>query len=429
MSTEEQTEGSGPIEPIGGDMPQITDPPVPSDPPPGNDGTPTFPPPARRRCMGKKPVRHDPRTLMLRRYLPTSLPPPPVSVDWTKAATPRWGMMKNDELGDCTGAAVGHAEQDWTANNGSEFTVTDADVVAFYSGSTGYNPADPSTDQGGVELDVLNYWRKTGMAGRKIRAFVALEPKDRTHVQQSVFLFGGCYIGLALPAFAENQGTTWTIPAGGDEGSLEPGSWGGHAVWVLGYDQNWVYFISWGEVYKMSWAFWNAYCDESYACLSDDWCSSGEAPSKFDLATLEADLNQVTNPASSSNPATAAAAQQARREKEHRLREGTGTDEDHALTVTKNVNEKAGVGSVTAVNDAGDELGVTILSAPDEDPTDAHVQLRLLLSGKGSVVTFSAKWLGEFVQGVSEICDVLLRPRRPAEQPEQQPPTDPPTAT
>src|SRR6185437_3321920 len=169
MSTEEETnEGSGPIEPIGGDMPQVQSAapdPIPDAPPPGNDGTPTSPPPARRRCMGKKPPKHDPRTLRLARYLPTSIAPPPASVDWSKAAVPQWGMMDNDTLGDCTAAACGHARQTWTANNGPEVTVTNDQVVAFYSGSTGYVVGDPSTDQGGVEIVVLNYFRTVGLGG------------------------------------------------------------------------------------------------------------------------------------------------------------------------------------------------------------------------------------------------------------------------
>ena len=41
----------------------------------------------------------------------------------------------------------------------------------------------PDTDRGAVELDVLRYWRKTGIGGTKIDAFMALEPKNHLHVQ------------------------------------------------------------------------------------------------------------------------------------------------------------------------------------------------------------------------------------------------------
>jgi hypothetical protein len=44
----------------------------------------------------------------------------------------------------------------------------------------------------------------------------------------------------------------------------------------------------------MTWSFWQAYCDEAYAILSQDWINSKNfALNNFDLATLRADLQQV----------------------------------------------------------------------------------------------------------------------------------------
>lgn len=457
MSTEDETEGSATPDPVAPEAPveppaDPTTPPPPAEPeapvapvapppevaaappaapdlppgppPPGNDGTPTTPPARARRCTGKLPPRIDPRTLRLARYLPTSIAPAPVATDWSKAASPNWGMMDNDTLGCCTCSACGHARQTWTANNGPEVTPPDADVQAMYEAVGGYNPADPSTDQGAVELVVLNYFRNTGLGGVKIRAFVALDPKNREHVRQSVFLFGGCYIGLQLPQFAQNQDVTWTIPAGGDQGSLEPGSWGGHAVWVFGYDADWVYFVSWGQPGKMSWAFWNEYCDESYALLSDEWCSSAEAPSKFDLAQLEADLNQVGDPASSSDTATAAAAQQARRDLQHRVREGTAPE--GALKVTRSISTSLNgpnVGTVTAVGATGTEVGVSISVTPGADPSveidlgEAIMTFRLSAGGQRAEARFKVGDLREFIEDLGWTFDALTRrplPSRPA---------------
>lgn len=384
----------------------------PSAPPPGNDGSPTKPPSHRR--LGKHAPKHDPRTLRLARYLPGSIAPAPDQVDWSKKATLAWGMMGNDKLGDCTGAAAGHARQDWSSNNGTEDAISEADVVKFYSGSTGYDPNDPSTDQGGVELDVLNYFRKVGLAGVKIRAFVALDPKSQEHVKQSVFLFGGCYIGLALPESAQNQGTTWTLAGGGDLGSIKPGSWGGHAVWVLGYDARWIYFISWGEIFKMSWSFWNAYCDEAYALLSDEWCTAAGSPSKFDLAQLEADLGEVGDPASSPDPDTAAAGQQARIGARHTLK----------VTV-RGSRGKAGapdVMSITGVNAAGVEIGVTLSGSPGGGMEDLSILLRLSDAGRSTEAKFSAKDLREFMNSVGEAVHALIYPLPPSMQREAEPP-------
>jgi hypothetical protein len=242
--------------------------------------------------LGKKPAHHDPRTLQMANYL--ELPAIPATQDWTKKAASNWGMMLNDKLGDCTCAAVGHIIQAWSANaEAKEIVLPDQAILKTYEAVTGYRPDDPSTDRGAVELDVLRYWRKTGVGGYKIDAFVALEPKNHAHIQAAVDLFGGAYIGLALPLSAQTQ-KVWSVPPGGPSGNAAPGSWGGHAVVVEAYDAHGLTIITWGQPKRMTWSFWDAYCDEAYACLSELWAGKKPAPSGFNLAALKGDLKQVT---------------------------------------------------------------------------------------------------------------------------------------
>ncbi|MGB0034318.1 MAG: hypothetical protein WBP79_02450 [Candidatus Acidiferrales bacterium] len=247
--------------------------------------------PGRR--LGKQEARHDPRTFQFAKYLkPEALPAPPAKESWTKPVS-TWPMMANDTIGDCTCAAAGHLIEEWTANASTLVVPPTADIIAAYSAITGYNPADPSTDRGAVELDVLNYWRQTGIAGRKIEAFVALEPQNTEHVKDGVMLFGAVYIGLALPISAQTQ-TVWSVPPGGATGQGAPGSWGGHAVPIVGYDHRTLTCVTWGKLLKMTWGFWHTYCDEAYAILSPDWIKSNHySPGNFDLATLQADLAQL----------------------------------------------------------------------------------------------------------------------------------------
>jgi hypothetical protein len=242
--------------------------------------------------LGKKPARHDPRTLQLATYL--ELPAIPTACDWTKKAKAPWGMMKNDTVGDCTCAAAGHAIQCWTANaSRKEVTITDAQVLKAYSAVTGYDPNKPNTDRGAVAIEVLKYWRKQGIARHRIQAFVAPEPKNHAHIRAAVALFGSCYIGLSLPISAQRQ-QVWSVPPGGPSGEGAAGSWGGHAVVVVGYNDHWLSCITWGAEKRMTWSFWDAYCDEAYAILSTDWVKANQsAPSGFDLEALKADLKQV----------------------------------------------------------------------------------------------------------------------------------------
>jgi hypothetical protein len=357
--------------------------------------------------LGKLPARHDPRTLRMACYLAGAgqAPPlqPPAAVDYTRVIT-TWGMMLNDQLGCCTIAAVGHAVQAWTANASAELTVPDSAILQYYEQWDGYDPAEPATDQGGVELDVLNHWRQQGFNGQTLDAYVAIDlkqsevrgpesgvskavtsdewrvtsigaqspessvgntqsevnglqsgfpipnsevnssgaganppcqptlsvhpptpsaqpPAPLPEVATAIWLFGGAYIGLELPITAQNQ-EVWDVPKN-PGGNDEPGSWGGHAVYLVGYESGLgvrgqglgaetsapaspnppslipnpctLTCITWGQVKKMTWAWFEKYCSEAYALVSKDWLkSSGVAPSGFDLATLESDLKLVT---------------------------------------------------------------------------------------------------------------------------------------
>lgn len=245
--------------------------------------------------LGKLATRVDRRTLKLAKYLAGVLAPAPTSRDWT-GAIGQLGEMGNDRLGNCTCAAAGHLIQGWTGNaTGTPIVLSDNDIVLAYEAVGGYNPADPSTDNGCVELDVLNYWRNNGIgpASHKIAAYASVNPKNFNEVMQAVDLFGGIYIGVGLPTSAQSQvGGLWDVT------SASPGdinSWGGHAIPIVGYTPNDLTCVTWGALQKMTWPWLLAYCDEAYALVTVDWIeANGDSPSGFDIATLQADLADLS---------------------------------------------------------------------------------------------------------------------------------------
>ena len=236
--------------------------------------------------LGRKAIKTDARTLRLARYLTSALPAPPESVSYSKnVPTGAWGMLLNDQLGDCTIAGALHLDQALAAAAGKGFKPTDAEALAAYEAIDGYRPGDPSTDQGGVLIDVLKAWRSQGIGGRKILGFAAVNIRDRTEVQQAIYLFGGIYTGAMLPISAQTQPEWW------DASPNDGGVWGGHCVPDLDYDKEGLACITWGAVKRMTWAFFQRYCDEAYAVISQDFIeANGSAPSGFDLAQLQADL-------------------------------------------------------------------------------------------------------------------------------------------
>lgn len=240
--------------------------------------------------LGRKAVKRDTRTLKFANYVERGvLPPAPDHIDYM-GATQNFGMYMNDQLGCCTIAGALHLTQFWSLMvHGTIPIVPDAIVTQYYSKWDGYVPGDNSTDNGGVELDVLTDWKAQTLNGIELAAFVSVDYTDRDEVQQALWLFGGLYIGVELPVSAQSQ-VVWDA-VGGHDG--KPGSWGGHCVAVGRGDRHGnLTCVTWGAPKDMTQAFWDKYVDECYALLSPAWIAAqgGTAPNGFNMEQLTADL-------------------------------------------------------------------------------------------------------------------------------------------
>jgi hypothetical protein len=253
--------------------------------------------------LGKQAFRFDPRTLKLKDYVSATYTPPPF-VSYTYGIT-SWGMMLNGPeasmptgvpsagLGDCTIAAAGHAVQVWTQG---KITPPDTLILEKYEQWCGYVLGNENTDQGGVELDVLNDWKNGTFGGHVLRGYVDPQPQNFGHIMHSIAEFGGVYIGLQLPnsAMTQNEnGQVWDVVE--NDGGIA----GGHAVFCPAYhvkdsavsgNPTTITCITWGGLQKMTEAFWDKYCDESHTLLGAAWTPAG-----IDLAQLEADLATVND--------------------------------------------------------------------------------------------------------------------------------------
>jgi hypothetical protein len=244
--------------------------------------------------LGKLPYVHDDRNLKLADYLISpKLPPLPDTYDWFRQVS-GFGPMGNLEAGNCVIAGAGHMVQTWTANQGREVIIPDKDIIGLYSQLTGYDPATGDNDNGLNVLAFLKFWRKTGVAGHKIGAFVQVDHRNHKVLAYANYLFGGVYCGLALPLTAKDQ-QIWDVTDLSFTGNAEPGSWGGHCVNLGIHDPLGYVFSTWGEEQYATEPFVNAYCDEAYAIISQDFLDGkGLAPNGFDLDSLTKDLQAVT---------------------------------------------------------------------------------------------------------------------------------------
>jgi hypothetical protein len=223
------------------------------------------------------------------------LPPPPIECDHTKGLPDDLGYMGNNILGDCTCAAYFHARQVWSYNaTGTEITNPDSDVLGLYSKACGYNPADPTTDQGGVEQDVLTYLLNTGAPGcAPILAFVEADPRNLDDVKRVIYDTGCAYIGVDLPQSAMDNGPD--VPWGVHSNDTIAG---GHAVILCGYDLDGFDLISWGKRYRCTNAFLAQYCEEAYAIADPIWVAkTGKTPLGMSVQDLESQMQALRNAA------------------------------------------------------------------------------------------------------------------------------------
>ena len=239
--------------------------------------------------FGKQPKKSDYRTLRFGSYLTPAVPPPAPAYSVLNRVYAGANMTNptllfpldgNDTLGDCTIAAAAHAVTVYDGLAGKANIPAGPAVIAQYEQLTG------GQDAGLNELDVLKYWRKNAMFGGAILAFTAIDPKNRTHVEQALSLFGGVYLGF--------QVTKDCIQQFNDRQPWIPGQLlhEGHAVYAVEYDQNGVTVLTWGNTQKGTWDWWDQCVDEAYAIVPPQAQNPAFAPG-FDVKQLLADLAAV----------------------------------------------------------------------------------------------------------------------------------------
>jgi len=173
--------------------------------------------------LGKAPAKQDPNNLKFASLLRAAAPAIPDAYDFdaTHSGIPT-PMFANDVLGDCVGLVV---------------------------------------------LDSLKLWRQKGWKAAnkpyKIKAFAEVEFLNSDQVRQAIYADVG--LGVQLPQSAQEQistGQPWEVANG--PGS-QPGSWGGHYIYVPGYTPQGPVCVTWGRKQQMTWAWLEKYGDEAYA--------------------------------------------------------------------------------------------------------------------------------------------------------------------
>jgi hypothetical protein len=230
------------------------------------------------------------------------LPVAPDSFDYTAIAkTALSDILGNDTLGDCTAAGAAHIIDSVTAGAGDAAVMTRDQAVAFYSLSTGYDPNNPASDQGGDEVTVCTTWQQKGYDGQgahAIAGWACVDDFDPAFVKSCAWLFP-LYFGIELAdgwTQISGDGFTWDVGAPPDPND-------GHCVVGLGGNDQGVLIDTWGFIGTMTYAAIAQFCAESaggnlFAILTPEIINAaqGKAPNGFDYASLQADLGLLGPP-------------------------------------------------------------------------------------------------------------------------------------
>lgn len=178
------------------------------------------------------------------------------------------GDLGNTDCGNCTYASVGHLLSTVRLRNKSGPVVTKGQVIDAYQ-RTGYVPGIDATDNGAYLLDVIKEWKKDGLYGTKILAFVELDPRDQDEVAFAVSTLGGVIFGFGLPQTAQGQ-EVWHVQDNASDDDKAAWSLGGHAVYCCDASPGRNAGITWGD--RKSWTIpWQIrYASECYAVVLEE---------------------------------------------------------------------------------------------------------------------------------------------------------------
>lgn len=246
--------------------------------------------------LGLRPVKSQPR-VKLASYYTSSLP----SVGSLKfplghadAIAPQ--MFMNDTLGDC--AIAGSIEEVRLANalRGVTVPFNDDTAVLNYHAVTGYNPEDPSTDQGTDVHELYEFRKTTGIvdangSSHKIVAYAGLTPGDFDELLVALSLFDMVGIGIEVPDYCEAQfeaGHPWHVMPGRHR--IE----GGHYIPIVGAPGNQLAELyTWGAKTGIERGFYQRFNTVAVVALTEELFTANKSPEGVDMQALANDLPQL----------------------------------------------------------------------------------------------------------------------------------------
>lgn len=216
-------------------------------------------------------------------YVAGRLPAAPASVD--PPAITDWGMLGNDEWGDCGVAGIDHGFMAVDADLKESVLATPAtDVVNYYLNYTG------GSDVGVVLSQFLAYVDENGYYDRTISAYAPVSVRDLNTLHFAINAYDFAYAGITVYQGMEDAfgaGEPWDLH------SISGNVAGGHCVPIVAYDSTWLYCVTWGKIQPIAYPAWTRVGDESWAIITGEEEKAGTAGHGINIDALKADLKRL----------------------------------------------------------------------------------------------------------------------------------------
>lgn len=244
------------------------------------------------RLYGRRPALFPALLQDLRFYVAGALPTPPPSVAVPVVANPGdltlWGMGGNDRYGDCGVIGLVHGQMAVASIlglNGVSFPNAQQ-VIDYYLRYT------KGQDSGVVLSDFLKSVQsdQNGMYGELVDAYAPVAVQDIPTLQYAINEYGFAYVGVTVTQGMEdasNAGQPWTLD------TWNSPQLGGHCIVLVGYDTNYLYAITWGEIQKIPYSTWHYCGDEAWAVVSGYQTQAGSDGRGVSYEALKTDLARL----------------------------------------------------------------------------------------------------------------------------------------
>lgn len=222
----------------------------------------------------------------------------PYYQDWVgKEPHQMWG---NDKISNCCYAALAKIIAQRCALLNRPCLLTTDHVIAAYSAVTGYDPRDPSSDNGGQMIDAIRYGIEHGIGPYKLTKSARVNTHDRAELRAALWAFGSVYVGADLPLRIEDQdqATHWFIPKTTSERDRQR-SLGGHAYPFFGAERGRVKAYPWATGIDEEDTHVEYYSDEGHVIDDPLWAeavAAGVVANGFDYERLMRDMAAIGLP-------------------------------------------------------------------------------------------------------------------------------------